>query len=338
MHQDQRTAESESSEGSARNRASPEASALANEVRAGLARTPKRLPPWLFYDAEGSRLFEQITALPEYYLTRTEAGILERYAGELVDTALALAGPGAAVVELGAGSSVKTELLLSALVAREGRALYLPIDVSLAALEAAAARLSQDLPAVTVRPLLGRSGPALAKARAAAPALWALFLGSSIGNSDDAEAVALLAELRAGLPRGSPLLLGADRKKPLSLLLPAYDDAQGVTAAFNRNLLVRLNRDLDADFVPARFRHVAVWNEQAGAVEMHLESRQHQRIWLRGLGLEVTFEAGERLHTESSNKYDDARLDRIFAAAGWSRVRDWLDSKGWFGLHLLRSL
>ena len=324
-------------QGSARQGAEAGGEALAAEVRAGLQRTPKQLPPWLFYDAEGSRLFEQITRLPEYYLTRTEAGLLERHAGELVEAALALTGPGAALVELGAGSAVKTELLLSALVAREGSALYLPIDVSAAALEAAAARLRQDLPRVTVRPLLGRYRPALAEARNAAPALWALFLGSSIGNCDDAQAVALLREVREGLRPGSPLLLGADRVKEPSLLLPAYDDAQGVTAAFNRNLLVRINRELGADFAPSRFRHVALWNAEAGAIEMHLESLGHQRVRLPALGLEITFEAGERLHTESSHKYDDARLDRIFAAAGWGRVRDWLDPAGWFGLHLLRS-
>ena len=310
---------------------------LAAEVRAGLSRTPKQLPPWLFYDAEGSRLFEQITRLPEYYLTRTEAGLLERHASEMVAAALALSGRGAAIVELGAGSAVKTELLLSALVAQEGRARYLPIDVSAAALEEAAARLRQDLPMVDVQPLLGRYGPALAQARTEAPSLWALFLGSSIGNCDDAQAVALLSEVRAGLPPGAPLLLGADRKKSPALLLPAYDDAQGVTAAFNKNLLVRLNRELGADFVPARFRHLALWNEPAGAIEMHLESLVPQRIRLPALGLEVAFSKGERLHTESSNKYDDARLDRIFAAAGWSRVRDWLDPAGWFGLHLLRA-
>ena len=310
---------------------------LAAEVRAGLLRTPKQLPPWLFYDAEGSRLFEQITHLPEYYLTRTEAGLLERNAGEMVAAALEISGPGPAVVELGAGSAVKTELLLSALVLREGRARYLPIDVSAAALEEAAARLRQDLPLVTVEPLLGRYGPALAQARAAAPSLWALFLGSSIGNCDDAQAVALLAELRAGLPPAAPLLLGADRAKSPALLVPAYDDAQGVTAAFNKNLLVRLNRELGADFAPALFRHVALWNEAAGAIEMHLESLVPQRVRLRALGLEVEFAAGERPHTESSNKYDDGRLDRIFAAAGWDRVRDWLDPEGWFGLHLLRA-
>lgn len=308
--------------------------AVAAAVRAGLLGPRKHLPPWLFYDARGSALFEEITALPEYYLTRTERAILVREAGAIA----AAAGPPLEVVELGAGSAAKTEILLEALLEQQARVTYLPLDVSPAALTSARARLRR-LRRVTVRPIVARYPEGLNLLPASdGQRRLVVFLGSNIGNYDPPAAQLLLTGVARGLRPGDALLLGADLRKPPRDLLPAYDDAQGVTARFNKNVLSRLNRELDADFDLDSFRHLARWNARRSRIEMHLESTRAQRVPLRALGVEISFARGERIHTESSYKLTPVRVRRLLAAAGFRAEASWTDPRRWFGLTLGRRL
>lgn len=312
-------------------------SSIADDVRRGLTASPKSLPPYLFYDAAGSALYERITDLPEYYPTRTERAILAAHAEEIVGALGVDEDP--EVLELGAGSASKTTLILSAALRRWGRCTYRPLDVSPTALDLAVEGLRAALPAVRVLPVCGRHEDALGAVARESPgrSRLALFIGSSIGNFDDVEATRLLAALGGVLgPRGA-LLLGTDLRKDPSRLIPAYDDAQGVTAAFNQNVLARLNRELGADFDLARFRHVARWNDRGSRVEMHLASVGAQAVTVRALGLTVRFADGETIHTESSVKYDLSRVDRLFAAAGLARARTFTDPEELFAVHLARS-
>lgn len=310
--------------------------ALADVVRRGLLATPKSLPPYLFYDAEGSRLFEQITTLAEYYPTRTERAIFERYRAAIVSAAQTGPTRAPTVFELGAGTSTKTQILLEELARGGAPVVYVPCDLSPTALAEGQARLRVELPGVDVRPLVAPHGVALASARRVEGPLVVLFVGSSLGNYEDTDAVALLAEVAASLGDRGALVLGVDAPKPLEVLVPAYDDAAGVTAAFNLNLLVRLNRELGAHFDVARFRHFARWNEAASAIEMHLVSLVPQRVAIDALDLVIDFTAGETIHTESSHKYDDARVDALFRAAGLARVETFRDERRWFSVHVAR--
>ncbi len=311
---------------------------LMEAVKCGLTRARKSLPPFLFYDERGSALFERITTLPEYYLTRTERGILERDAARIAKTVLAsLAGP-VAVLELGAGTATKTELLLRAFVKERADLTYFPADVSPTPLEQGRARLATNLPRLAVSPIVGTHAEALDKISRWEGSVVVLFLGSSIGNYEDNEAAALLSDVRGALGQRGVLLLGVDRKKAKEVLVPAYDDSAGVTAEFNRNMLLRLNRELGADFDPAAFRHVALWNEDAGAMEMHLESTEPQSVHVAALALTVSFERGERIHTESSHKYDQARVSRLLAMSGLRDVAAFSDERRWFSLHVAAPL
>lgn len=304
-------------------------------VIAGLGRRPRALPPWLFYDAAGSRLFEAITVLPEYYLTRAEHEIFRDHGPALL--AAADLDRDATVVELGAGTATKTATLLGTLAGRGGQVRYVPIDVSASALTVATAQLAAAVPSVAVTPWVLTTAAALPRVAALPTPLAVLFIGSSIGNYDEAEATALLAAVRAAVPVGAALVLGTDLRKPLEQLLPAYDDAQGVTAAFNRNVLVRINRELDADFDPTRFRHVALWNSDRSRVEMHLESRGRQRVRIAAAGLDLDLADGERIHTESSVKYDPAMVERLLATAGFARVHTATDHAARFAVHVARA-
>lgn len=326
---------------------------LAADVRKGLIESePKELPPRLFYDEEGSRLFEAITQLPEYYPTRLERAILTTHADDIARAVMPTVpmvpmvptvptSPGVQrvhVVELGAGTATKSQIILAALVRRQGRTLYLPIDVSGAALREARERLAREEPSVDVRPLALRHELALQEVQRAGPRRLVLFIGSSIGNFTDDEAVALLQAVRGSLAVGGALLLGADRKKSVDVMLNAYNDRQGITAAFNKNMLVRINRELGGTFDTSTFAHRAWWNEQTNAVEMHLESLVDQRVRIRNLGVVLHFVRGETIHTESSVKYTDARLDDIAARAGFVRERDFYDADKWYGVHLWRAI
>jgi dimethylhistidine N-methyltransferase len=306
---------------------------VAADVRAGLSATPKRLPPYLFYDDAGSRLYEDITRLPEYYLTRTERAILEAHADAIVLRASRGPGP-LRILELGAGSATKTELVLRAALRRQKACVYVPVDVSRSAIDDAVARLAEVLPDVTVEPVVMPHFEAFSCLRPAEGPDLVLFIGSSIGNFDDHEAIALLAGARAALGRRASLLLGTDLRKSPDVLVRAYDDRAGVTAAFNKNLLVRLNRELLADFDLGLFRHVALWNEGASRIEMHLESAARQTVTLGSLGLRVSFEEGETIHTESSVKYDRAHVDRLLDGAGFRREETYEDAEGRFAVHL----
>lgn len=307
-------------------------SALAEAVREGLGGTPKTLPPWLFYDAEGSRLFEAITELPEYYPTRTERAILEAHAGRIVEAA----GHPRHLVELGSGSARKTALLLEAGLAFRPDLVFHPIDVSEAALQDARQQLAASLPGLRVAPVCGHYLPALERLASLEGPRLVLFMGSTLGNFTPEEAVAFLAGLRGRLRPGDRFLLGLDLEKDPSVLVPAYDDAAGVTAAFNLNLLARLNRELGAGFDPGTFRHVAEWNVAEHRIEMHLESLRAQAVDVPALGLRIPFEAGERIHTENSYKHPPSTVTRLLAEGGFEEEAAWQDPKGWFTLRLAR--
>jgi dimethylhistidine N-methyltransferase len=302
------------------------------EVHAGLARRPRSLPPKLFYDAAGSALFDQITDLPEYYLTRTERAILQAHAPEMI----AAAGGTLEVVELGAGSASKTGILLEAALRRQLRCRYCPIDVSPEALALAEKRLRAALPGLRVRPLVADYTQGMSLPSRNGHRRLALYLGSSIGNFDPRDAVAVLRRLRRELRAGDALLLGTDLAKSQSVLLPAYDDAQGVTAAFNKNVLARINRELGADFDLDGFRHVAEWNPRASRMEMYLESTVRQAVTIPAIRLSLEFDAGERIHTENSYKYTLPIVARLLKQSGFRLERTWTDKRKWFAVHLAR--
>jgi dimethylhistidine N-methyltransferase len=319
--------------------ASPEVIAQIDElvaaaVRQGLTARPRRLPPWLFYDAAGSHLFERITELPEYYLTRTERGIFAAHAEAMIE--LAAQGDRMRIAELGAGSADKTRLLLAAAVRQQGTVLYEPVDVSATALDAARNRIEREIPGVTVAPRLIDYTHRL-EFEPAGERRLVLYIGSSIGNFEPHEALRLLRRVRAGLRSGDAMLLGVDLVKEDSILLAAYDDAAGVTAAFNKNMLVRLNRELSADFVPEAFAHRAVWNAAESRIEMHLESRIAQRVSLSALNLQVSFTPGETIHTENSYKYAPGQAEALLAEAGFAPAATWTDAQGWFAVCLGRA-
>lgn len=305
-------------------------------VRQGLSTRPKWLPAWLFYDEAGSRLFERITELPEYYLTRTERSILSAHAADII--ARAADGARLRITELGAGSGTKTCLLLEAAIARQGAVTYEPIDVSATALEEAAHRIDAEMAGVRVTPRVMdyTNGFGFEPLRENEKRL-VLYIGSSIGNFEPDEAAGLLRRLRAKLQPGDAILLGVDLAKERGVLLDAYDDASGVTAAFNRNMLVRLNRELDADFNPLAFAHFAFWNPERSRMEMHLESRRAQCVYMADLDMTVKFAAGETIHTENSYKYAPEQPEAMLRRAGFHPAARWTDEKNWFAVCLARA-
>ena len=296
-------------------------------VLAGLASTPRTIPARYFYDARGSALFEAITELPEYYPTRTEIGLLTNHAAEIGATV----GPGRAVVEVGSGSSVKTPLLLRAVAPSA----YVPIDISATFMAESAAVLGAAFPGLPVHPLAGDFTAALRLPRAVEgmPKLG-FFPGSTLGNAAPHAAVDLLRAFAATLGGDAWLVIGLDLRKNRHVLEAAYDDAQGVTAAFNLNLLARINRELGGTVDASAFRHRARWNGDMGRVEMHLEALRDTAFEV--LGQRFAFAAGETIHTENSYKWtlDEARL--LARAGGWEPVTVWLDAAAKFGLHLWR--
>jgi len=301
---------------------------FAEAVLAGLTRTPRSIPCRFFYDARGSELFEEITKLEEYYPTRTETALLEAYGSEIAE----LAGPGRMLIEFGSGSSRKTSLLLSALGEVPA---YIPIDIAAESLKEAAEWLSGQHDGLTILPLIAdftttRALPEVARGKRR----LGFFSGSTIGNLTHEEARAFLANAARLLGKGSAFLVGVDLKKPASLLLPAYNDAQGVTAAFNLNLLTRINRELEATFDLSRFAHDAVWNAEAGRIEIYLVSLADQTVHVLGRGF--AFAKGERIHTENSHKYTVAAFQDLARAGGWRPVKAWTDPDNLFSLHLLR--
>ena len=303
----------------------PAADPFRADVLAGLTRPRKRIPPKYFYDAAGSRLFDRITELEEYYPTRTELEILRRHAGDMA----ARLGPGCLLVELGGGSLVKVPLLLDRLDRPAG---FVPVDVSGEHLRAAAAELGRAYPGLEVLPVVADfttdfplSTPARKPARRAV-----FFPGSTIGNFDPPEAAGLLRRIARMVGPGGGLILGADLRKDPAVIEAAYNDSRGVTAAFNLNLLVRINRELGADFDPTAFAHRAVYNTPRGRIEMYLVSLTDQRV--RVSGTEVRFWAGEGIHTENSYKYDPDDLARQAAGCGLRVDALWTDPRRYFGV------
>jgi L-histidine N-alpha-methyltransferase len=306
---------------------------IAADVIQGLTSSPKRLAPRLFYDTRGSELFDRITELPEYYLTRTERQILSQHADEII----AEAGLGLSLIELGAGSAGKTQLLLRAALRRQLAVTFYPIDLSASALALAQQQIESDLPRVLVKPLVGDYDYGLDRLRHVPGQKLVLFIGSSIGNFEPAQAAGLLRRMRGALRNGDALLLGTDMVKDAAVLHDAYNDAAGVTAEFNRNVLVRINRELGADFELRCFDHYAVWNPVASRIEMYLISTRRQQAWIPGADLRVFFEAGERIHTENSYKFTQPVVKSLIAEGGFDLERTWSDERGWFSVHLGRA-
>ena len=296
--------------------------AMRAELRAGLEAHPRIIPPKFFYDERGSELFEAITHLPEYYLTRVERRLL---AGEVAAWIRALRPR--ALVELGAGSADKSRILLEAMLESlpDESVVYAPVDVSAAFLRASARRLAEDYPRLRIEPIVAdltadfRLPPALPRP------LVVAFLGSTIGNFGRAEAAALLARAATILRRDDRLLLGVDLRKDPALLHAAYNDAAGVTAEFNRNVLRVLNRELGADFDPEAFRHRAIYDESEGRIEMHLVAEQAQRVAIPEIGT-FTFEPGESILTEISRKYDRAEVEATLREAGLE-IEEWFETE-----------
>lgn len=307
-------------------------------IRMGLSAKRKWLPPFLFYDEEGSRLFDEITELPEYYLTRTERSILdgqvEAIARELLVSQPLGGTPG--VFELGAGSAIKTDVLLRAIHRSRADLRYFPADVSPTALERARERLTTSTPDLAVVPLVGTHADAISSIRSWVGPRVVLYLGSSLGNYEDREAIRFLSAVGDAMGPTGRMLLGLDRTKPIDVLLPAYDDRKGITAAFNLNVLRRINQEFEGDFRIDTFRHVALWNEAASAIEMHLESVEKQSVRLRRLDMVVEVAKGERIHTESSHKYSAGRIEGLLVTSGLREVRSFQDDRSWFSLHVLR--
>ncbi|MES4887907.1 L-histidine N(alpha)-methyltransferase [Streptomyces sp. NPDC096012] len=298
--------------------------ALRADVRHGLTATPKSLPPKWFYDARGSELFERITELPEYYPTRAEREILAARSGEI-----AAASGARTLIELGSGSSEKTRYLIDALPL----AAYVPVDVSESALTQAAQALIADHPDLEVHALIADFTAPLTLPATPGPRLVA-FLGGTIGNLLPAERAEFLTSVRALLAPGDGLLLGTDLVKDEEVLVRAYDDAAGVTAAFNKNVLSVIDRELGADFDPDAFDHVALWDAEREWIEMRLRSRAEQTVKVPALGLAVDFAAGEELRTEVSAKFRRDKVGPELAAVGFELTHWWTDARNRFALSL----
>lgn len=299
-----------------------------DDVLQGLSQSKKTLPCQYFYDEAGSILFEQITELPEYYPTRTEISILEQYRGDIAEQM----GPNTLLVEYGAGASTKTRILLEALTAPAG---YVPIDVSEDFLLYTANALRVEYPDLPIHPIVGDFMVKFGLPEDSAGDPAGFFPGSTMGNLGDDEIEQFMQAARALLGHDGKFLIGIDLRKPESILIPAYDDAAGVTARFNLNLLARINRELGADFNLEVFAHRAIWNEAASRVEMHLESLIDQTVVLNGQTF--AFRKGETIHTENSRKFDLATLLPLFETTGWHLHDKWLDPNAHFAVILLHA-
>jgi L-histidine N-alpha-methyltransferase len=302
--------------------------ALRADVRRGLTSNPKWLPPKWFYDEQGSALFEEITRLPEYYPTRAEREILASRAGEIA----AFSGADT-LVELGSGSSEKTRVILDALSQHGRLERYVPVDVSESAVVEAAEALRSEYGWLAVHAVVADFEHHLDHLPAGGSRMVA-FLGGTIGNLVPPDRAAFLADLRATLLPGDTLLLGTDLVKSPDVLVPAYDDSAGVTAAFNKNVLVVLNRELKADFDPESFDHVALWDAEQAWIEMRLRSRRKQTITVAALDLDVTFEEGEEMRTEVSAKFERGGVEEELLTAGFDLSHWWTDASGRFALSL----
>jgi dimethylhistidine N-methyltransferase len=300
---------------------------FAEAVLTGLAQAPRHIPCRFLYDARGSALFEEITELDEYYPTRTEIGLLNTYGGEIAKRA----GEGCAVVEFGSGSSRKTHILLEHM---HNAAAYVPIDIDDDALKQATARLKEKFPDLQLYPVHADFGQDIKLPRQieGAPRLG-FFPGSTIGNFELDSAVDFLARAGELLGKGSSLLIGADLQKDLDILLPAYDDAKGVTAQFTLNLIHRINRELNGNLDVKRFAHKVIYNDEIGRIEIYIESLAGQEAEI--LGRRFSFAEGERIHVENSHKYTLPQFHDLAHRAGWDTEQVWTDPDNLFSLHYL---
>jgi len=305
--------------------------ALRADVRAGLTAPRKTLPPKYFYDARGSQLFDEITRLPEYYLTRAETAILERHAGQIAELSMC-----ESLVELGSGTSAKTRLLLRALLDGGTLREFVPFDLDPTVLGEASTSLAAEYPALRIAPVVGDFERDLGTIPPARRRMI-VFLGSTIGNLEPAPRASFLAQVAGALRPGDTFLLGTDLVKDAGRLVRAYDDAAGVTADFNRNILRVVNRDLDADFGVDEFQHVAVWDAANEWIEMRLRAPREQHVTIGDLGMTVSFAAGEEMRTEISAKFRSDGIEAELAAAGLKTVAFWTDPDGDFGLTLAQS-
>jgi len=305
-------------------------STAGRDVVKGLTQVPKSLPPYYFYDDRGSELFEQICELPEYYLTRTETAILQQYASEIAKITGACE-----LVELGSGSSTKTRILLDAYQQLGYSLRYLPIDVSAGMLETSARQLLTDYPSLQVYALAGTYEMALAQLPATqSPSRMIGFIGSSLGNLTSQECDTFFSQITNALQVGEYFLLGIDLHKPKEILEPAYNDSQGVTAAFNINILEHLNRRFEGDFDTTQFEHWAFYNEIEHRIEMHLRSMRSQTVQLKALNLTVNFAPDETILTEISRKFDLETIQQQLTTRSLVPIHTWTDSNQWFGLLL----
>lgn len=308
---------------------------FASDVLKGLSSTPKKLPPKYFYDEMGSKLFEQICDLPEYYPTRTERAILERYAEDIAG----LSATGRVLAELGSGNSVKTRLIIEAFLKKQQELQYIPIDFSKSILIESARSLLQQFPGLRITALVSDYNTALEALKIQKiKNKLILFLGSSIGNFEQREAVDFLRRTRSAMEKNERFLIGFDLKKQASILEPAYDDASGVTAKFNLNLLSRINRQLDGDFNLSRFRHRAFYNEDKGRIEIHIESKVAQTVHIGKLKRSFAFNEGETIHTENSYKYSLEDIAHLAATTGFIVEHAWFDDQRWFSLNLFKPI
>ena len=305
---------------------------LADDVRKGLAARPKRFLPKYFYDELGSQLFEAICLLPEYYLTRAENEIFKRYASEIV----AAVDGQITLVEMGSGSASKTRLIIEAVLQRQSQLVFMPVDISRSAIESSSRILLQSYPRLTIDAYAADYFAGLAElGKKSRKRTLALFLGSNISNFDLEEALRFLRAMRSVLNKGDALLLGADLKKDPAILEAAYNDALGVTSAFNLNVLARINRELGGTFDLNKFKHFAFYNEAMGRIEIYIKSLFTQTVRIEKLDLEVEFSAGELIHTENSYKYDLQGIARLANETGFEVSHTWLDSQERFSSNLL---
>ncbi|MEO8129358.1 MAG: L-histidine N(alpha)-methyltransferase [Bryobacteraceae bacterium] len=308
--------------------------ALIDGVWRGLRKRPRSLVPWMLYDSEGSRLFEWITTLPEYYPTRMERSILARYAEAMITSIGSDHSRPLRLLELGAGTAAKTGILLEAATRLRNEVIYLPMDVSSDALEAACGSIRCLLPDVQLQPLVANYVTHPPKLERFKGTTLAMYIGSSIGNFSPQEARDILRNLRSELSAGDALLLGTDMVKDEATLVRAYDDKDGVTAAFNLNILHRLNRELGANFDTGSFRHRALWNRPESRMEMHLESTRNQCVNIPGAQLSLQFDALETIHTENSYKFTPNTLGALLNDAGFTVERTWTDPLWWYAVTL----
>jgi L-histidine Nalpha-methyltransferase len=308
---------------------------LIRDVQTGLQSRPRSLKPWMFYDALGSQLFEQITTLPEYYPTRTERSLLESHADSIVASACAGSQP-LRILELGAGTGSKTCLLLAAAARRRIGVVYMPLDISADALEIACGNVECTFPGVLIEPVVVDYVNTPPQLEEFDGCTVALHLGSSIGNFLPEESRTILRNLGSQLRGGDALVLGTDLVKDESTLVAAYDDNEGITAAFNLNILRRLNKELGADFDPLGFRHCVRWNPLESRIEMYLESARDQDVQIAAAELELDFRSGETIHTENSYKFTSETLGALLTDSGLEIETAWKDERDWYALTLSR--